>query len=176
MRRKKRLDIYVAGSMEGRTETAVRRERRMIRGLLNDAFAGTKYDLFIRDPILKEKHQAGILTMHSCNLSPKQICEMDLTDVEQSHITYWSTADKCSEGSQTEFAGAGWFNRWLKKGWLNVKKLPTKKKTLIMVGRLRASKKIDHFQNMWDNVFVFATHKEAVQFLKKHYDLTGKGA
>jgi hypothetical protein len=101
---------------------------------------------------------------------------MDLTDVEKSHIVYWSTADKCSEGSETEFAGAGWYNRWLKKGWLKVDALPTRKKLLIMIGKKRAAGKLDHFQNMWAQVKIFPTHKEAIKYMIKHYRLNGKGA
>lgn len=171
---KQKIDLYSCGSMDGRKESVVRNERDKIRSLIMNTFAGTQYDLHIRDPILKEKHKPGSrLSMQACNLTPRQIFLMDLTDVEESDIIYWTTADTISEGSEVEFAGAGWFNRWVRKSWFKKRR---KQKLLIMIGKKRASKKLYKFQNMWDNVFVFSTHYKAMEFLKKYYKLGGYNA
>jgi len=172
--KKTKLETYLIGSMEGRQENIVRKERRDLRGLLNDVFAGTKYDLHINDPILKEKHRPNTtMDMETCGFKPLDVFEMDLRDVEKSDILYWSTADTISEGSEVEFAGGGLWNRWCRKKWF---KKQWKPKLLIMIGEKRAKKTLNKFQNMWPNVRIFSTHEKAMQFLKKYYKLGGKNA
>ena len=169
--KKIRLNIYSCGAMEGRQENIVRKERRDLRGLLNDTFSGTKYDLHIQDPLLKEAHKPNTtMDIETCGLKPLDVFEMDLRDVECCDILYWSTADIISEGSEVEFAGAGFWNRWSKKGWL---KKHFKSKLMIMIGKRRYKKTLNKFQNMWPNVHIFPNHKKAMQFLKKYYKLGG---
>lgn len=173
MKPKRRIECYVAGAMDGRSEKIVRHERGQIRIMLNDAFAGSRYDFIVNDPILKEKHRnATKLSMESCNLTPHQIFEMDLSDVERSEILYWSTGDVMSEGSEVEVAGAGWFNRWLAKSWLTPEG-EARRKLMIIVSPKRAAKKLNKFQNMWAGVKVVRTHEEAIKVLQQHYKLPG---
>lgn len=156
--------MYLIGSMENRLYEDVEKEHFYIRDALKDT------PLEIIDPLLKEKHNKSVkISLHQCGLSPKFVNEMDLTSVEMAHILYWATADVISEGSEVEFAGGGWFDRWLNKGYFKksiLKDVP--KKLLIIVGEKRAKKELNHFQNMWADVKIFSTHDNAINFIKKH--------
>ncbi len=164
--------------MDGRKEKHVRKERANIRGMLNDTFAGSQYDLYINDPILKEKHQPNkTMSIKTSGLTPQQVFEMDLTDVEKSNCIYWSTADKYSEGSEVEVAGAGWLNRWLAKRYIK----PTKRlnmKLIILVGKHRyeAYKNSEEtFQSLWPNAIIVQSHEDAMKVLRRYYKIKPGG-
>ena len=148
----KQDSVYMIGSMEGRTYEEVEYEHYYIRHHLADL------GLNVLDPLCKEKHKPGKkLTLHNCGVPKKKVNEMDLKCVEQSRFLFWITGDIVSEGSETEFAGGGWWNRW------NMK--PTK--YLIIVSPKRYFKQFDHFQNMWKNVHVFKDVQSGIAFIKK---------
>jgi hypothetical protein len=154
--------MYLAGSMEQRPFEEVEKERKYIVEQL-------KSRIYIIDPCAEEKHKPGqLINAQSSGLDMRKICEMDLFSVELCDILFWYTGDIVSEGSEVEFAGGGWFNRWFSKGYFK-KKCGIPKKLLIMVSKKRYNKEVNHFQNMWEEIKIFETVDKAITYLKRKY-------
>jgi len=146
--------MYIVGSMEGRTFEDVQIEHDMI----GKNFKKLGYSVL--DPLKKENHKKGtILDIDNCGVTPRSVFAMDIECVEKSSLIYWCTADIKSEGSEVEFAVAGWItnNQWRFKK-IGAKLIPPKR--MIMIGKKRASGELNHFQNMWPGVEIYATHEE----------------
>ena len=152
------LNVYMCGSMEGRTYEELFYEHFYIRSQL------ISLGLQVFDPLLKESHKPGhIVGLKGCGLKPKVVYKQDLDAVENADIVFWITGNKASEGSITEIAWAGCMNRF-KKG---------KKKTIIEVSALRYSGKLNHFANMHKGVKVVKSVNDGLTFLKRKFKLKG---
>jgi len=148
---------YMVGSMEFRTYEELELEHNYVRNKL--------YRLGIDkiiDPLIKEKHKPKQkVTLTKCSISPKAIYEIDIKAVEESNILFWITGDVISEGSITEIAFGGAWNRWNKKP----------KKTIVIVSPKRFKSRLIHFSNFHKNVKIVPTVHRAIQFIKEKYRL-----
>ena len=158
---KKIYNVYLVGSMEGRSLESLFYEHYYVRQQL----IGLGLNVF--DPLLKESHKHGkIVGLKTCGMSPRQVYKQDLTAVENAHIIFWITGDIQSEGSITEIAWAGCMNRF--------KKNPLK--TIVIVSPRRHQttpkiKRLNHFANMHIGTKVVKSVDEGIQFLKRKYKL-----
>lgn len=146
--------MYIVGSMEGREYKDVLIEHTMLR----ENFTQLGYNVL--DPLSKENHRkTGKTTLHKCGMRQLDVFKMDIGCVEKSELVYWATADIISEGSEVEFAVAGWINQ-NKFRFRYFAAWPIPYKRMVMIGEKRASGELNHFQNMWPDVEIYATHEE----------------
>ena len=149
--------VYLIGSMEFRTYEALKFEHYYVRTRLAEIGVAK-----IIDPLIKEKHRPGkSVTLTKCGISPSAVYEIDMKAVEEADILLWMTGDIISEGSITEVAMGGAWNRW--------KKIPPK--TIIIVSPKRYQKKLIHFSNFHKNVHIVIDVDAAIALIKKRFHL-----
>ena len=154
---KSNLCCYMIGSMEFRTYDELKYEHYYVRSQLS-ALGIDK----IIDPLIKEKHKPGKkVSLTKCGVAPKKVYEIDMQAVEEANILLWITGDVVSEGSITEIATGGAWNRWNKKP----------KKLIIIVSPKRYIKKLVHFSNFHVGVQIVPTVDDAVKIIKRRYKL-----
>ena len=145
--------LYLVGSMEFRTYEELKYEHFYIRQQLS-ALGIEK----VIDPLIKEKHKPGKkVTLTKCGVKPRKVYEIDMGAVEESNIIFWITGDVVSEGSITEVAAAGMWNRWNKKP----------KKHIVIVSPLRHSQKKIHFSNFHKGVKIVNTVEQGIEYIKR---------
>lgn len=150
---KQKQCCYMVGSMEFRTYDELKYEHFYIRNQLSTL--GIEK---VIDPLMKEKHKPGHkVTLTKCGLKPEQVYEIDMQAVEESNIIFWITGDVVSEGSITEVAIAGAWNRWKRKP----------EKIIIIVSPLRYQKKKIHFSNFHSGVKIVNTVEGGIRYLKR---------
>ena len=147
---------YLVGNMEHRTYQELFYEHFYIRSRL--AALGLK----VIDPLLKERHSPNKqVTLTKCGIKPKTVYELDMKAVEVSEILFWITGDIVSEGSITEIATGGAWNRWGKK--------PVK--TIVIISPKRAKKEKVHFSNFHKGVKIFEKVDDGIEFIRKRFKL-----
>jgi len=156
MKKKRSLQCYLAGSMEGRTYDSIKYEHYYVRSQL------LTLGIDVVDPLMKEDHKPGKLVgLKNCGMPPKKVYNQDLRAVENSDIVLWVTGDIASEGSVTEIAWAGCINRY-RAG---------KRKYIVVVSPRRSSGKLNHFANMHPNTVVVKDVDAAVTKIKRRYKI-----
>jgi hypothetical protein len=114
------------------------------------------------DPLMKEKHNPlRTVSLTKCGMKPKDVYKQDLNAVEWANVVFWLTGDIASEGSVTEIAWAGCWNKF-KLG---------EKKILIEISPLRFSGKKNHFANMHDGVKLFYDIDDGINYIRKKWKL-----
>jgi len=145
------------GSMEFRTYEELKYEHYYVRSQLTTLGVSK-----IIDPLIKEKHKPGRkVTLTKCGVRPKKVYEIDMKAVEESNILLWITGDVISEGSITEIATGGAWNRWNKK--------PAK--LILIVSPKRATRQLIHFSNFHKGVRIVSTVDEALVIIKRRFKL-----
>ena len=154
---RKKLCCYIVGNMEFRTYEELKYEHYYIRQSLS-ALGIEK----VIDPLIKEKHKPGKkVTLTKCGIDPRTVYEIDMKAVEEANIIFWITGDRVSEGSITEVATAGAWNRW--------KREP--QKLIVIVSPLRCSKKLVHFSNFHIGTVIVNGVDEGMQLIKRKFKL-----
>ena len=154
---KPHICCYMIGSMEFRTYEELKYEHFYVRSQLS--LLGVDK---IIDPLIKEKHRPGKkVTLTKCGIKPEQVYETDMRAVEESNILLWITGDVISEGSITEVATGGAWNRWKR----------TPPKLIIIVSPKRYHKKLVHFSNFHRGVKIVEGIDDALLIIKRRFKL-----
>jgi hypothetical protein len=149
--------VYLIGSMEFRTYEELKFEHYYVRTRLSEIGIAK-----VIDPLIKEKHKPGKkVTLTKCGIKPSTVYEVDMKAVEEADILLWMTGDIISEGSVTEIAVGGAWNRWAKKPL----------KTIVIVSPKRFHGKLIHFSNFHKNVTIVESVDDAIALIKKRFHL-----